>query len=60
MNQFKPCPFCGSHDISKFQTDFGCADAPLYTCIECQDCRANVYDEYEDKAIEKWNRRCEH
>ena len=43
-----------------FQTDFNDADGPMFTCIECQDCSANVYDKYEDNAIEKWNRRYEH
>lgn len=59
MNPYKQCPFCGSPNISKFQTDFRDADGPMFTCVECEDCHANVYDEDEDMAVEKWNRRCE-
>lgn len=55
--KLKPCPFCGGSDINTCTTDFGDADGPLYVCVECYDCNASVYAEFEETAVAKWNRR---
>lgn len=60
MNDLKPCPFCGSKDIS----DACYSGMDCY--IMCDDCGASGpsncctdADEQEDVAIEDWNKRAE-
>lgn len=55
MQDVKPCPFCGSKDISIEKND--AVDWEVY----CKNCGATVgaYDCYEtiEEALEVWNRR---
>ena len=48
--KMKPCPFCGSEDVS-----FGKLEDICY--VECWDCSASIetYSGIED-AVKKWNR----
>ena len=58
--KFEPCPFCGGTEISLFQTDFGDADGPMYHCVQCDKCGAQVCagrDEGEEDAVLRWNSR---
>lgn len=49
--QFKPCPFCGSHDIAMA---FACGDE----WVECNNCGAmSQMFSNGKKAREYWNRR---
>lgn len=57
MGRAKPCPFCGSGDISIEKDD------AVYWEVYCKNCGANVgaYDCYEtiEEALETWNRRAQ-
>lgn len=46
-NELKPCPFCGSNDLTMFSN-----------CIECDKCHANIVcDDEGVDLIERWNTR---
>ena len=52
MSKLKPCPFCGSTNIS-------CADAGLFTdvwFVQCDECYATFpHFDSEQEAINAWN-----
>lgn len=49
--ELKPCPFCGSEDVS-------CSWLEDVSCVECWDCSAKVETYYGiEDAVKKWNRR---
>ncbi|WP_442323653.1 Lar family restriction alleviation protein [Cernens ardua] len=51
MTELKPCPHCGSVDISNATTS-------LAYCLRCLDCRAEMRSFVSiDDAVNKWNRR---
>lgn len=56
MNELKPCPFCGSKNVSMY-TYSGVME---YYYIECKDCYCGTgHEELEEYAVEAWNRRVE-
>ena len=55
--ELKPCPFCGSTDITgATHKPFGSAEFYEVLCVECG---ARIRRSSKRKAIEAWNRRCE-
>ena len=65
----KPCPFCGSADISDGEVLTGLPDGTAFTQSECQGCGAlgprgllkPGHVDYGDvEAIKAWNRRAHH
>jgi len=50
LNACKPCPFCGSHDLST--NGHG-----AYTIVVCCDCLAEGPHGHPSKAISRWNTR---
>ena len=54
-DELKPCPFCGSNNIGKYQYGI---EQTIYI-IACDDCPARVEDDYigEEALIQAWNRR---
>jgi len=50
LNSCKPCPFCGSHDLST--NGHG-----AYTIVVCCDCLAEGPHGHPSKAISRWNTR---
>jgi Lar family restriction alleviation protein len=66
MNEIKPCPFCGSTEISEGEAMSGADEGPRYKQTGCESCgalgpRAEVLvgdDIFDDaSANEAWNRR---
>ena len=57
QNELKPCPFCGSNNLSIesiFMTN--CPDR--FCWIRCNNCTAEIKEpKLRDEAIEAWNRR---
>ncbi len=45
----KPCPFCGSQDVS--------VKDRITVYVSCGECGATVCGASRDEALEKWNRR---
>lgn len=57
MAELKPCPFCGSTNISMWVTDRGEPFGALYY-FECQNCGVKTEpDDDEIDATFAWNRR---
>ena len=63
MKKIKPCPFCGSHDVVSgrminptvwWDSGMRGEDCGFVMCLTCGAC---VKGEYEEEAIEAWNRR---
>jgi len=50
LNSCKPCPFCGSHDLST--NGHG-----AYTIVVCCDCLAEGPHGHPSKALSRWNTR---
>lgn len=54
QDKLKPCPFCGSNDVSLFLPEFN----HIIVCIQCVECSAHGGKETSDKAaIRAWNLR---
>ena len=54
MEELKPCPFCGSLDVSGTQH----LNPNNYEII-CMNCFARMVRTAKRKAVEAWNRRCD-
>jgi Lar family restriction alleviation protein len=55
-DELKPCPFCGSDEISHGHVDYG---AQGYGNVECHTCDALVTADTEAEAIAVWNTRAD-
>jgi Lar family restriction alleviation protein len=52
MNRFKPCPFCGSHQVEIFR------NSRQEWFVACDDCGGGgPHSDFELGAIGKWNKR---
>lgn len=51
LDALKPCPLCGSTDISLGKYKNKCA------FVNCEDCGASIFKTTKDEAIEAWNKR---
>lgn len=66
MQELKPCPLCGSHDV-KVIHDCHVCDGEEYASVKCRGCGTYVMalgkgctpDEAENDASVKWNRRAD-
>lgn len=55
MTELKPCPFCGSNDIHRFEpTAYEIGDD---ASVSCEECGAEVRGNTLRIALSKWNRR---
>jgi Lar family restriction alleviation protein len=62
-DELKPCPFCGSSDISNVSAGFAGPTNAWHLgdeifAVNCRDCGASVPNRYRnDLVVEAWNRR---
>lgn len=56
-DELKPCPFCGSDELSHGWQAPGVDGSMNTGTVECHNCNAFIYAEGEDEAIAAWNSR---